>query len=670
VSDVIFVQMPFAGVERPSVALGLLTASLRGAGMSTQAIYANISFAEEIGVAAYTLAESASPSRLVGEWIFAESAFGAAARDLPASHRRSDFQVPDEYIAIVVHDRKQPDLDALVQDLRRRATAFVERFAEEVLRLRPKVVACTSMFEQHVASVALLQHVKRIDPSVLTVIGGPNCHGKMGPATHRSFPAIDFTVTGEFDQYVVPFFTALLAADGDPTRVPPTPNVLGPADRATGRGSLTRGLMLVAPDAAPRESILTDMDAAAVPDYDDYFEQIYSSPIAQYVITSIPLETSRGCWWGAKQHCTFCGLNNEGMAFRKKSPERALREIRSLTSRYGVYRWSATDNIIDMSYFQSVLPELAADDHKYTIFYETKANLKREQVKAMADAGCNFIQPGIESLHDETLKIMRKGATACGNIQLLRYCLEFGVSPAWNMLCGFPGSDPEWLADIAAEMPVLFHLPPPIGATTIRFDRFSPYHERPEAYGLELEPLPAYRSVYPLDAAVMKDLAYFFRAVGGLPPRVIETTKMARDVAKRWRTEFRSPARAVLVVESDTEEAIRIRDTRGCAVEGVHELRGATAALYRTMDSPTTWQGIVSRLQAAGWTSVDEDALVDMIDDLRSRHLIWRSASQYLALATPVPKRPMPSTPEVAVGKIDMGKYFTERERFKAAFAR
>ena len=673
-SDVLLVQMPFAGVERPSVALGLLTSSLRAARLSAASLYANIRFAEQIGVGSYTLAEAASPSRLIGEWLFTESAFGAAALGLGGQDPRRYFQLPDEFIAIVIRDRGQADLNGLLEDLRRQASAFVEALTDEIVRTRPKVVACTSMFEQHVASVALLQHVKQRDPAILTVIGGPNCHGAMGPATHRSFPAIDFTVTGEFDQYVVEFFTALLAAGGDAWRVDPLPpNVLGPADRPGGRRSvsLSRGIVLMGAEgpATPRSAILTDMDSAAVPDYDDYFEQIYSSPIAQYVVTSIPLETSRGCWWGAKQHCTFCGLNAEGMAFRKKSPARALDEIRSLTSRYGVYRWSATDNIIDMSYFQTVLPALAADDRTYNFFYETKANLKREHVKAMAEAGCNFIQPGIESLHDETLKIMKKGATACSNILLMKYCLEFGVTPAWNMLCGFPGSDPEWMVDIAAEMPALFHLPPPIGTTPIRFDRFSPYHQRPDAFGLELEPLLAYAWVYPLDEAVLKDLAYFFRAVGGTPSRVTETTLIARQVTTRWRNEFKSPRRAILVIESDDGEAMRIRDTRACAVTGVHELRGPLAALLRTMETPTTWQGIIARLGAAGWTSIGEEALIDMLDDLRQRHLIWRSSTQYIALATPPPSRPMMNTPEVAVGKIDVAKYLEERERFKLAFA-
>jgi hypothetical protein len=87
------------------------------------------------------------------------------------------------------------------------------------------------------------------------------------------------------------------------------------------------------------------------------------------------------------------------------------------------------------------------------------------------------------------------------------------------------------------------------------------------------------------------------------------------------------------------------------------------------METPTTWQGIVARLQEAGWRSITEDALIDMLDDLRARRLIWRSSTQYVALATPPPARPMPITPEVAVGKLDMARYFAERERFKGRFA-
>jgi ribosomal peptide maturation radical SAM protein 1 len=655
-SDVVFVQMPFAGVERPSLALGLLTASLRAAGIATESVYANIAFAEKVGLLDYILVRASAPSVLIGEWIFAESAFGEAVHRLPELNvHRGQFDFPDDGIDLVLKYRGVTDLNALMTEVRRKATELVEELSREIVRRGPKVVACTSMFDQHVASIALLQRVKALEPGILTVIGGANCAGPMGRATFLSFPAVDFTVTGEFDQFAVDFFGALIAAGGDAAGVAPLPpNVLGPADRQDGRRN--------AP--LPPAAILTDMDSAAIPDYGDFFEQIYSSPISRYVRPALPIETSRGCWWGAKQHCTFCGLNAEGMAFRKKSPARALKEIRTLTSTYGVFRLAASDNIIDMTYFQSVLPALREDGKSYNLFYETKANLKREHLQAMADAGCSSIQPGIESLHDETLRIMKKGITACTNIQLLKYCLELGIMPEWNILCGFPGSDPQWVVEIAAELPVLFHLPPANGTFTIRFDRFSPYHQRPEEYGLELEPLPSYRKVYPLDDAVLKDLAYFFRHVGGLSADVSRSLHVAAAATERWKAEFFGPQQPLLEIESDDGETIRIRDTRSCATAGSHELRGRLAMMLRALESPASRQGISTRLQEAGCAPNGEGDVATGLEELRERRLIWRSSSQFVALPTPPAKRPMPGKDDPPFGKTDLAKYLTEKARF------
>ena len=34
------------------------------------------------------------------------------------------------------------------------------------------------------------------------------------------------------------------------------------------------------------------------------------------------LEGSRGCWWGEKHACAFCGLNGRVNVYREKSPEK------------------------------------------------------------------------------------------------------------------------------------------------------------------------------------------------------------------------------------------------------------------------------------------------------------------------------------------------------------
>jgi ribosomal peptide maturation radical SAM protein 1 len=661
-SDIVFVQMPFAGIERPSLALGLFMSSLKAESVSAESVYANIWFAEQIGLPAYLLMRSAAPTSLLGEWVFAESAFGSAASGAEVlPHLRVyntggtfvGFDMESKFIEFMLWYRGHSNLQEMLLEFRRQASTFVETLSQEIVSGGPKVVACTSMFDQHLASLALLQAVKRLEPKILTVIGGANCAGPMGDATHASFPTVDFTVTGEFDAEVVSFFNALIAAEGDAKRVSYLPpGVLGPMARLGLRG--------------PRSSppITRDMDRTAIPDYDDYFQQLYSSPMSRYVLPSIPLETSRGCWWGAKQHCTFCGLNAEGMAFRTKSPARALNEIRTLTSRYRVYRWAAADNIIDMSYFRTVLPELAGDRPKYNFFYETKANLKREQVQVLADSGCNYMQAGLESLHDETLQIMKKGTTACTNIQLLKYCLEFGVAIVWSVLCDFPGTDPEWVAQVADDLPSLFHLPPPLGTTPIRFDRFSPYHQRPGDYGLTLEPVPSYRLVYPFEPAVLNDLAYFFRRTDDGSGRAMETAVDSFKVTARWFADFWTGTRAELVIEADDGERIRIRDTRPSAVVGTHQLDGRLAKVLRALETPVSAPGLLRRLQAMEWSDPDLEDVSKVLEELRGLGLLWRSSTQYVALPTMPPKRAYPTNSGSAVGLVDLIRYLGDKYRF------
>src|SRR5439155_6118718 len=133
---------------------------------------------------------------------------------------------------------------------------------------------------------------------------------------------------------------------------------------------------------------------------------------------------------------------------------------------------SAVDNIIDMRYYRDVLPRLKELDLDVALFYETKANLRKEQVRLLREAGITRIQPGIESLSTNVLRLMGKGVTALQNIQLLRWCAEFGVHPGWNLLAGFPGEDPADYARQAAIVPLLTHLVPPQGVGEVRLDRF------------------------------------------------------------------------------------------------------------------------------------------------------------------------------------------------------
>ena len=121
------------------------------------------------------------------------------------------------------------------------------------------------------------------------------------------------------------------------------------------------------------------------PDYDDYFRQFTPSSLSSVETPLLPFQTSRGCWWGEKHHCKFCGLNGGTMAFRSKSPERVLAEIHHLRDRYGIDTISVVDNILDMAYFDTLLPLLERKDDR-----GWRETIEKNQLAKMRERGSDL----------------------------------------------------------------------------------------------------------------------------------------------------------------------------------------------------------------------------------------------------------------------------------------
>ena len=170
------------------------------------------------------------------------------------------------------------------------------------------------------------------------------------------------------------------------------------------------------------------------------------------------------------------------MSFRSKSPERVLDELASQAKRYRSFRFEAVDNIMDTAYLTKLFPVLVENEMGYEIFYEVKASLRREQLKLMAQAGVTHIQPGIESLSSNVLRLMRKGIRAIQNVNLLRWAQYYDIHVDWNLLWGFPGETEQDYAEQATAIPHLLHLRPPSSANRIWLERFSPLFTEPDTF--------------------------------------------------------------------------------------------------------------------------------------------------------------------------------------------
>jgi ribosomal peptide maturation radical SAM protein 1 len=371
------------------------------------------------------------------------------------------------------------------------------------------------------------------------------------------------------------------------------------------------------------------MNALPYPDFDDFFAEFNATGFKATWQPRIFFETSRGCWWGEKKHCTFCGLNGQTMEFRSKTGARALEELTFIVKRHPGCEIQVVDNILDMQYFTDFLPALAASDLEVELFYETKANLKKEQVRALRDAGVTQIQPGIESFSDRVLALMRKGVTALQNIQLLKWCTELGVRPYWNVLWGFPGEPPEDYQRMADIIPLLTHLVPPIGFGGLRLDRFSPNFFDAEQLGFtNVRPLPAYRHVYPLPAPAVANLAYHFGFDYVREQRVDDYIGPLLKELRAWKSLRGESA----LFHAEAGASLVICDTRPAARSAVTVLTDLDRLLYLQSDAVADVRRLVDVARSAGFEAT-EDSIAERLEPLCVDGLMLRDGRRYLALA-------------------------------------
>ena len=612
--------MPFGVLYSPSLALGNLQARLQAAGIAAECRHFTVDYAARIGVEAYNRIAGGFPNTtsLLGEWIFSHALHPRSAAQ-QETYLQEVFGADDplndgEHDATAARVQRELRIKTLEQILRlaSEASEFIDYAAREILARDPQVVGLTSVFEQNLASIALAQRLRSLMPSLTIVMGGANCESDMGRELALRYPFIDVVISGEADRVIVPLVAGLARGVGWQANDELQPFV----DAAASEGSFLQAHMVPNWEDQPR------------PDFDPYFEDLARFPtVASKVSVQIPMESSRGCWWGAKHHCTFCGLNGATMAFRSKDSSTVVADVRAYMAKYPRLKICFVDNIMDRDYFTSVLPELAQHAAGAELFYEIKSNVTRADVQALRDAGVRHIQPGIESLSDPVLRLMKKGVTTVQNLQLLKWCMEFGIRVDWNILWGFPGEQPADYEAMARILPWLCHLEPPARGSRIRLDRHSPNFRLAGEFGFRrVRPFPSYGKVYDdLPKEAVANLAYFFEADHDLDRDIDVYTNALRNEIDAWRQAHRSST--LFYVEN--ERAMVVLDSRPHLQERqCYTLSELASTLVRLCDAGVSEGALAERVP-----DVSPDRVHAELESLCDKGLVWTDGRRYLSLA-------------------------------------
>jgi ribosomal peptide maturation radical SAM protein 1 len=578
--NVALVYPPFGPSGVASLGIGLLSASLKARGIECRTFHWNLDVIAELpgpdlSTRLFLYRQLTQRNTMpFNEWAFADLVHGDALR-----HRVKDVhrELRETMDVVYASAEIRRQVSGAILSLRERAAECVDRMAA---RLEPyDIIGINSTFFQNLPALALAKRIKAQYPHKIVVMGGANCDGEMGPALAEKFPFLDAVFIGEAD-LAFPDYIARVSRGAPVNDVPGI--VYHDSD-----GSIKFG-----PPGGP----LSDLDSLPVPDFDDFVAARHDLGIDELQELTLPLESSRGCWWGARHHCTFCGLNANGMGYRQKSAKRFQSEVEQIADRYGVQYVFMADNILSMDYYREFMDWSAASPRPIRFFYEIKANANRHHVERLASAKISGVQPGIESFSSSVLSLMQKGTTGIQNVAFLKYAREYGIFVAYNILVDFPGEDPVAYEQLAVEMRKLFHLRPPSSVPEVEYHRFSPYHREPDRFGIKLQPSPKYQHLYPFTVQDIARIAYLFERIDRPPETRRYLLPMAEQIGL-WHNSYNDNDCTLTWEQSGMD--ILIDDRRPSFTARRYRLRHHAAELFRSVDRPKSRRLLVDEAKEA-----------------------------------------------------------------------
>lgn len=336
-------------------------------------------------------------------------------------------------------------LDLVVYPYRR-------KILESLLKdFKPQIVGITAVTMTFDNAVKVIRDIRRIDPDVLTVMGGPHVTF-CAQDTLREYPELDVIVLGEGEKTIV----ELAQAAGHRHR---WENISGIAFRKDSDIYRTAARDLV-----------QDLDTLPAP-------ARHLLALGRYRVLGMPISmtTSRGCPF----KCIFCvGRKMVGAKVRYRNPVKVVDELEYL---------STLDfnqiNIADDLFTANTNHCLAVCDEiikrglsiKWTSFARVDT-VSEELLKRMRTAGCSAVSFGIESANPDILKTIKKGITLQQVVEAVEACERAGVIPHASFILGLPGETPATIKETmdfgerlkSAGLSYGFHLLAPFPGTAVR----------------------------------------------------------------------------------------------------------------------------------------------------------------------------------------------------------
>jgi ribosomal peptide maturation radical SAM protein 1 len=461
-------------------------------------------------------------------------------------------------------------------------------------------------FNQLLSSLTAAKRIKQQYPKLSIVIGGSGCVGKIGSSLLKSFPQIDYVISGEGEESLQELCHSLKTST---TTKNLAPHIFSRNSNKEIKSSC---------------SGIADLNTLPIPDYASYFQEMHKTFPTGPFIPVLPIEFSRGCWWNK---CTFCNLNLQWRGYRWKTAEVMLKEVHVQSTRHQCLEFCFTDNALPPKEAGKFFNNTGHSQSSYDFFAEVRVITNPVTQQHYRRGGLSTIQVGIEALSTSLLKKMKKGTSAIENIAAMRQSAEAGIQLDGNLIIEFPGSSKEEVKETLNNLDFVLPYSPLVSASFF-LGHGSPVADDPGKYGiLAVTQHPNNKKLIP--KKILDNLNMLIKDYRG--DRTLQRRQWKQVVTKieQWNSfhENRTAAQYPLSYRDGTSFLlIRQEQLNGPPLQ--HRLQGSSRKIYLFCQKICTLKEIHQE-----FPGIKESTIQRFLLDLRNKKLVFSENNQFLALA-------------------------------------
>ena len=151
---------------------------------------------------------------------------------------------------------------------------------------------------------------------------------------------------------------------------------------------------------------------------------------------------ARGCYWGKCDYCDFVEVYKGSPAYRSRSAELVVDDIRRLAEQTGIRRYRVITEAIPPAFahrFSELLCESELDI-QWSSFVMVDKSFDYDLLRLMAASGCDLLVVGLESMVTRALKLVHKSADREQNIRFLTDARKAGIQLYVNLIPDLPST--------------------------------------------------------------------------------------------------------------------------------------------------------------------------------------------------------------------------------------